>query len=236
MADEPAGGRAPDLDWVVWHRAYEGDTPLRRRLGMVQARIREALERCPPGPIRAVSVCAGQGRDLIGALAGHPRRGDVAARLVELDPRNVAEARAAAAAAGLSGVAVVQGDASNTAAYVGALPADLLLVCGVFGNISEADIARTIATLPSLCAAGATVIWTRHRRPPDRTSWIRESFARAGFEELAFDGPVGELFSVGTARLAAAPAPFVPDVEMFHFVGYPALRAPAEREAGPGGR
>jgi Putative methyltransferase len=235
MADE-AGGQAPGLDWVLWHRAYEGDTPLRRRLGIVQGRIREALGRCPPGPIRAVSVCAGQGRDLIGALAGHPRRGDVTARLVELDPRNVAEARSAAAAAGLSGIAALQGDASNTAVYAGALAADLLLVCGVFGNISEADIARTIATLPSLCAAGATVIWTRHRRPPDRTPWIREAFVRAGFEELALDAPEGDFFSVGTARLAAPPAPYVPDVAMFRFVGYPALLARSERGAGPGAR
>ncbi|GHD35622.1 hypothetical protein GCM10010335_31060 [Streptomyces galbus] len=32
-------------------------------------------------------MCAGQGRDLIGVLAGHPRRDDVRARLVELDEK-----------------------------------------------------------------------------------------------------------------------------------------------------
>jgi hypothetical protein len=35
------------------------------------------------------------GRDVIGVLAGHPRRDDVRARLVELDERNVAVARQA---------------------------------------------------------------------------------------------------------------------------------------------
>jgi hypothetical protein len=32
-----------------------------------------------------ISLCAGQGRDLLGVLADHPRREDVRARLVELD-------------------------------------------------------------------------------------------------------------------------------------------------------
>jgi hypothetical protein len=35
----------------------------------------------------------------------------------------------------------------------------LVLVCGVFGNISAKDIEGTIARLPQLCADGATVIW-----------------------------------------------------------------------------
>jgi hypothetical protein len=86
----------------------------------------------------------------------------------------------------LRGVKPVVGDASVTDAYRGAVPADLILLCGVFGNISEVDIANTINHLPQLSAAHATVIWTRHRHPPDITPFIREKFDRAGFDELAF--------------------------------------------------
>jgi hypothetical protein len=208
-------------DWREWHRAYDGDeeSPLRRRLLIVQARIREALDRAPPGPIGVVSVCAGEGRDLLGALDGHPRRGDVTGRLVELDPELAATARAAAP----SGVEVVTGDASTTSAYAGAVPADLVLVCGVFGNIADHDIERTIATLPSLCAPGATVVWTRHRRAPDRTVDIREWFTRTGFEELSFDAPEGFLFGVGVHRFVGDARPFVAGARMFEFVGYDAL-------------
>jgi hypothetical protein len=217
----------PQRDWEAWHRAYDGDTPLRRRLALVQGRIRACLDAAPPGPIRAISACAGQGRDLLGVLAAHPRRGDVAARLVELDPRNAAEARAAAAAAGLGGVEVAVGDASTTSAYAGAVPADLLLLCGIFGNVTEADIGRTVALAPSLCAPGATVVWTRHRRAPDRTPWIRERFAEAGFRELGFDAPEGDWFSVGAQRLEGPPARFEPGLRLFSFVGFDALlRAP----------
>ena len=218
--------QADDPYWVRWHRAYEGDSPLSRRLAIVQARIREALAAAPPGPIRAISLCAGQGRDLLGVLADHPRRADVTARLVELDPANADAARAAAQAAGLAGVDVVTGDASTTGAYAGAVPADLVLACGIFGNVVDEDIARTIAALPGLAAPGATVIWTRHRGAPDRTPWIRERFAAAGYVELAFDAPDGFLFSVGTCRLEGPPAPFEPGLRLFSFVGYEKLRSP----------
>jgi DinB superfamily len=74
-----------------------------------------------------------------------------------------------------------------------------------------------------LCAPGATVIWTRHRRPPDRTVLAREAFAAAGFEEVRFEAPDGFLFGVGVNRLVVDPPPFVAGVEMFRFVGFDAL-------------
>src|SRR2546423_2266861 len=103
------------MDWHEWHAAYDSpDSYLGRRLALVQERIRLALDEAPPGPLTAVSLCAGQGRDLIGVLHDHPRRTDVRARLVELDERNVTVARAAAPAAGLPRGGVLAGDASLT--------------------------------------------------------------------------------------------------------------------------
>jgi hypothetical protein len=106
-------------------------------------------------------------------LRDHPRRHEVVARLVELDPRNVATARAAVREAGLGGVEVVAGDAGLSDAYAGAVPAGLVLVCGVFGNVTDEAIAHVVRRLPELCAPGATAIWTRHRLPPDLTPSIR---------------------------------------------------------------
>ncbi|HEX5097459.1 MAG TPA: class I SAM-dependent methyltransferase, partial [Acidimicrobiia bacterium] len=165
-------------DWRAWHTAYDADTPLAQRLVIVQRAIADVLDAAPPGLIRAVSMCTGEGRDLLGVLPEHPRAGDVRARLVELDPELATRARASAPAT----VEVVCADAAETDVYAGAVPANVVLVCGVFGNIPDDDIQRTIRTLPSLCAAEAFVIWTRHRRPPDRTIDIRRWFAEAGFE------------------------------------------------------
>lgn len=131
-------------DWHEWHRPYDDPgSPLARRLLVVQRYIRAALDRQAPGPLRVISMCGGQGRDLFGALAGHPRRGDVVGCLVELDERNAEAARLAASAAGMSCVEVRTGDAALTDAYRDAVPADLVLACGIFGNVADGDVART---------------------------------------------------------------------------------------------
>jgi Putative methyltransferase len=213
-------------DWLEWHRPYDDpNSHLARRLTIVQQRIREALDHHRDSWIRIVSMCAGQGRDLVGALAGHPRRDDVDARLVELDPRNVEAAGAAIEEAGLRGVDLLMGDAGTTDSYVGAVPADLVLACGVFGNVSDDDIAETIRLLPQLCARRATVIWTRHRLDPDLTPTIRGWFADAGFDELHFDAPSDDWFTVGVHRLRREPQVLEPGTRMFEFVGFTALHS-----------
>jgi hypothetical protein len=154
-------------------------------------------------------------------VAAHRRRPDVAVRLVELDPGLVAFARARAEAAGVAvQVRVVEGDAARCSLYEGAVPADVVLVCGLFGNISEADIERTIAALPGFCRPGASVIWTRHRRPPDATPLVRRLFAAAGFDEVAFEAPPDPyVLAVGRQRLAGASGVFDPGATLFEFVG-----------------
>jgi hypothetical protein len=207
---------AASRDWFAWHDAYDDPgRSLAARLVAVQARISQALLALPEGPIRALSMCAGQGRDLLGVLAEHPRRDEVQALLVELDPRNVEAAQVIVRGEGLSQVEVRQGDAGSAGAYAGAVPADLLLVCGVFGNVTEGDIEATVAALPTLAAPGAHVLWTRHRLDPDRTPWIRERFAAHGFEEVGFD--TDRDFGVGHVRLVAEAEPFEPERHLFSF-------------------
>jgi hypothetical protein len=92
------------MDWTKWHERYESFPELVARLQLVQTHIAACLEACPPGPIRVISICAGDGRDLIGALTTYPRTSDVNARLVELDSRLVERGREAVNAAGLAGI------------------------------------------------------------------------------------------------------------------------------------
>jgi Putative methyltransferase len=206
-------------DWAAWHAAYDDpSSPLSMRLRLVCERLSDALDQASPGPVRLISLCAGQGRDVLGVLPGHPRRRDVSALLVEADPRNVTQARHRAAEAGLTQVEVREADAGRLASFADALPADVLLLCGIFGNVSTSDIQRTVEAAPALCAPGATVLWTRHRRAPDLTPQIRAWFHASGFDEVAFDAPdTDALTSVGVNRLATPPVASLPGEPLFAF-------------------
>ncbi|GAA0963335.1 hypothetical protein GCM10009554_82510 [Kribbella koreensis] len=206
------------MDWLDWHQDYDDpSSDLSGRLRSVQRAIRNHLDAHPDGPIRVISACAGQGRDLIEVLATHPARDRVSARLVELDPRLADTARTAAAAHGLTGIEVVEADAGSTASYAGAVPADLVLFCGVFGNITPADTETTVRALPAFCTPNATVIWTRGRHTPDIRQDIRTWFTDSDFEELTFDAPDNVAWSVGTNRYLATTEPPTPPERLFTF-------------------
>ena len=101
------------------------------------------------------------------------------------------------------------------------MPADLLLLVGIFGNISDDDIRSTVAAAASLCAPGAHVLWTRGTTIGDRdlTPAIRGWFAEAGFTELDFAVHDGDGHpSVGFARLDVSPAAFEPGKRLFTFL------------------
>jgi hypothetical protein len=208
------------VDWLGWHAAYDDPSSgLTQRLRAVQEQVRAGLDRCPAGPVALISMCAGQGHDVIDALAGHPRRGDTRARLVELDPRNAAIAERAARAGGLSGVEVITGDAALTDQYLDLAPAQVVLACGLFGNITDADIGRTVAAMPQLCAGGGTVIWTRHRGRRDLVPQICAWFEARGFERLWVSDPAAG-WCAAAHRNTCSPGPLVPGQRPFTFVGY----------------
>jgi hypothetical protein len=210
------------MNWKSWHDDYDNpESALSRRLQVVQQHIRAALDEAPPGPVRVVSMCAGQGRDLLEVLETHPRRDDVTARLVELDPRNVSHARSLAR--DLPRVEILEGDASLTDNYAGLVPARIVLMCGVFGNIGDEDIQRTIEASTELCAEGGTVIWTRHREAPDLFPTVCAWFERQGYERVWESDPDAG-FGVGVHRLRAPSRPLHPGRRLFTFQGYRALR------------
>jgi len=189
-------------DWIEWHRNYDDpDSRQSWRLRTVRRRIGEALAAMPGGEVRVISLCAGDGRDLLGVLESHARAADVVALLVELDPELAARARTRAARTPAK-VRVVTGDAAVTDTYAAVVPVDLVLVCGVFGNIADEDVATTIRALPGLCRWGTEIVWTRHRRPPDLVPTVLDWFAGAGFTALSVDDAPDHAVCVGHCRYA----------------------------------
>jgi hypothetical protein len=76
---------------------------------------------------------------------------------------------------------VVESDAGIADRYLGSVPAGLAMLVGIFGNIPDRDIERSVVSVPMLCRPGGTVIWTRSRRsrrdageqPAPRGCWDR---------------------------------------------------------------
>jgi hypothetical protein len=223
------------VDWTEWHELYELSPSLTARLMLVRAHITRHLDTAPAGPIRILSVCAGDGRDLIAALSDHPRAGDVRARLVELDAGLAGRGREMADTAGLSeSLDFVAADATAASAYRGFAPADLVLACGVFGNVRKADTPRLVESLASLCTRGGSLTWTRRLATPlargragasgggpgaDAVT-IQSLLRQRSFVEVQLDRTPDGVFLVGTCRHDADPHPLPADERpLFVFTG-----------------
>lgn len=205
-------GPGPRTDWVAWHEAYDSPTgSLARRLARVRIRLAEVLDAIPHGTT-VLSLCAGDGRDLLGAEFSTP---PARAVLVELDPELAA--RASVAAAGRSWAEVRCADATDRAVFADVLPVGVLMACGILGNVEPDEVPTIARRFAGLLAPGGVVIWTRGGGEPDRRDDVRAAFVEAGFDELAFDG-ADDVFGVGVGRLVGPTPETRPDAPLFSFV------------------
>jgi hypothetical protein len=209
------GGR----DWIDWHSHYaDPDSAISRRLQIVVRELSESLSRTPAGPIEILSLCSGDGRDLITALIDYDRRRDVTATIVELDTELAGRADRRAQESGID-IRVINGDAGLTENYADAAPFDIVLACGIFGNIDDFDVRQTVTALGALLKPKGTAIWTRHRSVPDLTPDIRRWFCESGFVERGFFPVPDTLGSVGVATLDKNVPPSNLPLRLFSFVG-----------------
>ena len=209
-------------DYERWHAAYDDPgSELSWRLARVRHHLGRAFDALP-GERSVLSACAGDGRDVIGTLAVRADAERFRVTLVELLPVLAERARTAAAGAGLQRVEVREGDAGTTATYAGAVPADVLLLVGVFGNITEADLRITVAAAPQLCAPGAWLIWSRGRdlaRGGADNAEVSSWFVAAGFTEVAYEEhpDPGASAALGVLRYDGPPQALEPGRHLFTF-------------------
>ncbi len=207
----------PDTDWSAWHDRYADPTsPTSRRLALIQDLISHWLDETAPRFVRILSVCAGDGRDVIQVLAQRRDAQRVKAVLVEKDAENCARARADSAA--LPQVTVIEGDASQSDLFAAHVPADLVVIAGVFGNIRNRDVRTMIEALPQFCAHDGVVIWTRRRRPEGIIEAIADWFSAAGFVPTAYQPREQTTAFIGAHRFLGQPQPLVTGRRLFEFV------------------
>jgi SAM-dependent methyltransferase len=220
MTQPPPTPDAEQRDYQRWHEGYDDPrSDLSRRLAVVQGHLRDRLD-ATTGPLHVLSVCSGDGRDILGALAGRTDRERVSGVLLELHEGVAANARQRVDALGLSDrIEVRTADAGLSDSYVGAVPADVVLLVGIFGNIHPPEIKALIDTVPQLARPGALVLWSRGRavgggdRTAEVASWVRE----AGCAELSLTAPADAQFVVGAAEFRGATEPLVTGRRLFTF-------------------
>ncbi|MBD2486617.1 class I SAM-dependent methyltransferase family protein [Aulosira sp. FACHB-615] len=209
-------------DWFEWHDLYKTEPRLQQRLEIVREFIAHSLNFSPSGVIRVVSVCAGDGRDLLGTLVNHPRAQDVHARLVELNPQLVERGKATIESLGLTKqIEFINGDATIASNYLGAVPADIVIVCGVFGNLAdENELNRLLGNLSFLSKKGAFVIWTRgHSNGIPHSETVRTSLQKAGFAEVNFKLTATGDMGIGIHRYLGENVPEPKEQQFFVFSG-----------------
>lgn len=206
-------------DYERWHDRYDDpDSDLSWRLSRVQQHIRQFLDQ-REGHVRILNVCSGDGRDLLDVLAAREDTGRVAATLLELHPVLAGRARSTAASVvPEADVSVRVLDAGTSDAYVGAVPADLVLLVGIMGNISDQDVQVLITAAAQFCRPDAHVVWSRGRDTSDINDDIRAWFVTAGFTEVDYAAlETGSRPALGLMRYGGEPVALIAGQPLFTF-------------------
>jgi hypothetical protein len=205
--------------WSNWPAMSYRRASYVKRLKVVQDQFAASLTEREPGPVRVVSLCAGDGRDVMGVLESHTRRADVTAWLVELDPKSVAAGVKARDEVGLSrNVIFIQGDATDFATYKDILPSDIVLVCGVWGHVRPEEQLSLVKALGKFCKPGGTVIWSRGlKRGMERFTELQALFERNSFERVGESFTPDGKWGVCTHRYMGKPVEVPTSGRIFNF-------------------
>lgn len=205
--------------WNGWpEKAYlrEG---YQQRLTAVQEHLCECLDDAPPGPIRILSMCAGDGRDVIGAVRSHRRRKDVVAWLVELNSQSVELGKGYSVNAGLErSLQFINGDATSYSTYKSIGAADIVLVCGVWGHVPAHEKSMLVKAISTLCKPGGSVIWTRGTsKGIARVREIESLFATNWWDKGRITYTPDATWAVATYRYCGPSQELPADGQIFHF-------------------
>lgn len=211
------------IDWNQWHTGYETSASLQARLKAVSEQITIAINDCPPGPIKIISLCAGDGRDILLALQNHPRRKDVSASLVDNHLESIERGRELALKTGLTKqIHFLHADAGLGETYADIGHANVVLLSGFLGHLRHGDALNLISKLPMVVKTNGSVIWNRHvvlHDGAEQVARIRGAFRSHHFDEEHFAATAEDGFAMGRVCFKGESAPLDAAQKLFEFVG-----------------
>jgi len=211
--------RAGRDTWSAWPLRAYARSGYRQRLAAVERHLREAIDRAASGKLRILSICAGDGRDVLGAVATHPRRSDVFAWLLEADYYSVESGIEQARLAGLKdSVRFLHADATVFASYLDIAPADILLLCGVWGHVPPDERQAVVNACRALARPEGAVIWTRGvKRGMWRFAEICDYFEPSDWELTRSTVTPDARWAIATHQLVASAAELPTAGRIFNF-------------------
>ena len=113
---------------------------------------------------------------------------------------------------------VRQGDAARPELYADAVPADLLLLAGIFGNISDENVRGLFQRLSAaVCPPRARDLDAAPRRARPHAADPGPGSPRTCFEEQSFTAPPDVRFTVGVHDFAGPPVQRAMPERLFTF-------------------
>jgi hypothetical protein len=188
--------------WSGWPQVAYRRENYQQRLRVVKVHLAECLNDAAQGPLRLVSLCAGDGRDVIDVLQSNRRRNDVGAWLVELNGQSIADGALHMKASGLEKlVNFIHADATDYLTYQTLVPCDIILLCGVWGHVPVNERALLVRALASFSKPGGSLIWTRGiSRGMDRLNEIQSQFANSSWERVRLSFTPNDKWAISTHR------------------------------------
>ena len=156
------------MTWNDWHSIYDDKESAPYKRSIITQELVNNYLNIHKKNIIILSICSGQARDILPAIAGREDKDRITTYLLDIDKDCLEYAQEYARIHDIPNVHTINKDASLKESYDDIPKADLIVICGLFGHLSLEDITTTVSFLAYISDNDAHVIWS-----------INQNFAQA---------------------------------------------------------
>ena len=188
------------MTWNDWHIIYNDKESAPYKRSIITQELVNNYLNIHKKNIIILSICSGQARDILPAIAGREDKDRITTYLLDIDKDCLEYAQEYARIHDIPNVHTINKDASLKESYDDIPKVDLIVICGLFGHLVPEDIATTALFLQTLIEDNATVIWSRNKFFNDHSDNIRNIFWEAKLKKYQYDSFI-DVLTMGKSPL-----------------------------------
>ena len=204
------------MTWNDWHIIYDDKESAPYKRSIITQELVNNYLNIHKKNIIILSICSGQARDILPAIAGREDKDRITTYLLDIDKDCLEYAQEYARIHDIPNVHTINKDASLKESYDDIPKVDLIVICGLFGHLVPEDIATTALFLQTLIEDNATVIWSRNKFFNDHSDNIRNIFNQLSYKEIDFIDE--QMFFVGVS--SSPKKEFLLPDKLFNFIDF----------------